>query len=98
MCACTAVSFDVEVDDTAAANLCNLFGNYRLVLTNEHVTLVDQSDTPVLSWQYRCVVDHLSHLPAWRRGVVVRGWTCDSVGRVHVTRFVSSYLKSDKMI
>jgi len=48
-----AVSFDVEVDDTAAANLCSLFGQYRLVLTNEHATLVDASDRPVLNWQYR---------------------------------------------
>lgn len=47
-----AVSYDVEVDDTAAANMCNLFGQYRLVLTNEHVTLVDESDSPVLSWDY----------------------------------------------
>ena len=50
---CAALSYEVEVDDTAAANLCNLFGRYRLVLTNEHITLVDSSDTPVLSWQYR---------------------------------------------
>jgi len=53
VCVFTAVSFDVEVDDTAAANLCNLYGRHRLVLTNEHVTLVDESDSPVLSWQYR---------------------------------------------
>jgi len=47
------VSFDVEVDDTAAANLCNLFGQYRLVLTNEHVTLLDTANNAVLSWLYR---------------------------------------------
>jgi len=48
-----AVSFDVEVDDTAAANLCSLYGKYQLLLTNEHVTLFDSSNNPVLSWQYR---------------------------------------------
>ena len=54
---CAAISFDVDVDDTAAANLCNLYGKHRLVLTNEHVTLVDESDSPVLSWLYRCARD-----------------------------------------
>jgi len=54
MCVYNAArSFDVEVDDTAAANLRNLYGQYRLVLTNEHVTLFDDTDIPVLSWQYR---------------------------------------------
>lgn len=56
------MSFDVEVDDTAAANLCNLFGPYRLVLTNEHVTLLDTSDCPVLSWQYRSTIIHTLRL------------------------------------
>jgi len=51
--ACLAVSFDVEVDDTAAANQCNLYGQYRLLLTNEHVTLVDDSDSTVLGWKYK---------------------------------------------
>lgn len=46
------VTFDVEVDDTAAANLCNLYGQYRLVLSANHVTLVKPDGASVLSWEY----------------------------------------------
>ena len=47
-----AVTFDVEIDDTAAANLCDLYGHYKLVLSSHHVTLVKQSGEPVLNWEY----------------------------------------------
>ena len=44
--------FDVEIDDTAASNLCNLCGKYKLVLSAQHVTLVNSSGEPVLTWEY----------------------------------------------
>jgi hypothetical protein len=52
----TALTFEVEVEDTSSAAIYNLFGKYQLVLSIEHVTLFDgRMEEPVLSWHYQYV-------------------------------------------
>lgn len=49
-----AASYDVEVDDTAAAIHCELHGLYRLLLSQHHITLTDpDTSNPVITWMYR---------------------------------------------
>ena len=49
-----AASYDVEVDDTAAAIHCELQGMYRLLLSQQHITLTDpDTSNPVITWMYR---------------------------------------------
>lgn len=49
-----AASYDVEVDDTAAAIHCELHGMYRLLLSQQHITLTDpDTSNPVITWMYR---------------------------------------------
>lgn len=49
-----ASSFDVEVDDTAAAIHCELQGSYKLFLSHRHITLIDpHTSNPVITWPYK---------------------------------------------
>ena len=46
--------FVVEIEDTAAATRCEVYGTYKLKLTNQHVCLIDpKTDKTVLSWLFR---------------------------------------------
>jgi len=50
---CVVTKYEVEVNDTAAATRCELYGRYRLQLSDKHVSLLHpMSGLVVVSWLY----------------------------------------------
>lgn len=73
-----AASYDVEVDDTAAAIHCELHGMYRLLLSQQHITLTDpDTSNPVITWMYR----HIRRFGYSERSLTIEGGSKCGIGQ-----------------